>query len=195
MTASKQTNLEKYYRRKRAWRSFLIWLAFLPLIFIVIVPLIYMVTMSLTPESNQMNYPIEWIPKPITFGNFIHIYVDQTLPIERWFMNSLVVSIVGTAIVVFLSSLSGYAFARLEFPGKGPLFSLLLFSLMIPIAITLIPSFLLLRDLKLLNSYHAIWWPAAAQVTGIFLMRQHFYAIPSDIEDAARIDGAGRFRI
>ena len=195
MTASTQTDLEKYYRRKRAWRASLIWLAFSPLVFIVVVPLIYMVTMSLTPESNQMNYPIEWIPKPITFGNFVHIYVDKTLPIERWFMNSLVVSIIGTGIVVFLSSLSGYAFARLEFPGKGFLFSLLLFSLMIPIAITLIPSFLLLRDLKLLNSYHAIWWPAAAQVTGIFLMRQHFYAIPSDIEDAARIDGAGRFRI
>ena len=57
------------------------------------------------------------------------------------------------------------------------------------------PAFLLLRDLKLLNTYHAIWWPAAASVTGIFLMRQHFYSIPSDLEDAARVDGAGRFRI
>jgi multiple sugar transport system permease protein len=66
---------------------------------------------------------------------------------------------------------------------------------MIPAAITLIPAFLLLRDLKLLNTYHAIWWPAAAQVIGIFLMRQHFYSIPYEIEDAARIDGAGAFRI
>jgi multiple sugar transport system permease protein len=154
-----------------------------------------MATMAFTLESNQMNYPIEWIPKPITLDNFIHIFVDATLPIERWFLNSLVVSFGGTAVIVFLSSLSGYAFARLEFPGKRYLFSLLLFSLMIPIAITLIPIFLLLRDLKLLNTYHAIWWPAAAQVTGVFLMRQHFYAIPSDIEDAARIDGAGKFRI
>jgi multiple sugar transport system permease protein len=75
------------------------------------------------------------------------------------------------------------------------LFSLLLFSLMIPAAITLIPSFLLLRDLNLLDTYHAIWWPAAASVTGIFLMRQHFYSVPSELEDAARVDGAGRFRI
>jgi len=66
---------------------------------------------------------------------------------------------------------------------------------MIPAAITLIPAFLLLRDLKLLDSYHAIWWPAAASVTGIFLLRQHFYSIPSELEDAARVDGAGRFRI
>lgn len=194
MTASTQATRARYYRFKSARRAVLLWLVFLPLIAAVIVPLVYMVTMSLTLESNQMNYPIEWIPQPITLSNFVHIYVDATLPIERWFSNSLVVSTLGTVVVVFLSSLSGYAFARLEFPGKRFLFSLLLFSLMIPAAITLIPSFLLLRDLKLLNTYHAIWWPAAAQVTGIFLMRQHFYAIPADIEDAARIDGAGKFR-
>jgi multiple sugar transport system permease protein len=195
MATSTRAARARHYRLKRARHSLLLWLVFLPFIFAVVVPLLYMVTMAFTLESNQMNYPIEWIPKPITLDNFIHIFVDQTLPIERWFLNSLVVSFGGTAVIVFLSSLSGYAFARLEFPGKSFLFSLLLFSLMIPIAITLIPTFLLLRDLKLLNTYHAIWWPAAAQVTGIFLMRQHFYAIPSDIEDAARIDGAGRFRI
>jgi multiple sugar transport system permease protein len=195
MATSTQAARARHYRIKHARRSLLLWLVLLPLVFTVIIPLIYMVTMAFTLESNQMNYPIEWIPKPIALDNFIHIFVDKTLPIERWFLNSLVVSFGGTAVIVFLSSLSGYAFARLEFPGKSFLFSLLLFSLMIPIAITLIPTFLLLRDLKLLNTYHAIWWPAAAQVTGIFLMRQHFYAIPSDIEDAARIDGAGSFRI
>ena len=113
----------------------------------------------------------------------------------RWFGNSLLVAIVGTAIIVFLSTLSGYAFARLEFPGRSFLFSLLLFSLMIPAAVTLIPAFLLLRDLKLLDTYFAIWLPGAASVTGIFLMRQHFYSIPNELEDAARVDGAGRFRI
>lgn len=195
MTASTFADRERHYRLKHARRAALLWLVFSPIIFAVIVPLLYMTTMAFTLESNQMNYPIEWIPKPITLDNFIHIFVDVTFPIERWFLNSLVVSFGGTVVIVFLSSLSGYAFARLEFPGKSFLFSLLLFSLMIPIAITLIPTFLLLRDLKLLNTYHAIWWPAAAQVTGIFLMRQHFYSIPADIEDAARIDGAGTFRI
>ncbi len=195
MATITQTTLARQFRFRTLRRTVLLWLVFLPLVVIVIVPLIYMVTMALTPESNQMNFPIEWIPQPVTLGNFVHIYVDATLPIERWFLNSLVVSIIGTLVIVFLSSLSGYAFARLEFPGRNFLFSLLLFSLMIPAAITLIPAFLLLRDLKLLNTYHAIWWPAAAQVIGIFLMRQHFYSIPSEIEDAARIDGAGRFRI
>jgi multiple sugar transport system permease protein len=181
--------------RKSIRRSIISWLIFLPLALVVIIPLTYEVSMAFTAESNQLNFPIEWLPNPITIDNFKHIFADTTLPILRWFGNSLVVSIVGTAIIVFLSTLSGYAFARLEFPGRSFLFSVLLFSLMIPVAVTLIPSYLLLRDFKLLNTYGAIWFPAAAQVTGIFLMRQHFYSIPNELEDAARVDGAGRFRI
>ena len=180
---------------KRIRRPLLLWLIFLPLAFIVVVPLVYETSMAFTAESHQLDYPIRWIPDPITIANFQHIFADTTLPILRWFGNSLLVSIVGTAGVVLLSSLSGYAFARLEFPGRDAIFSVLLFSLMIPGAVTLIPSFLLLRDLKLLDTYFAIWLPGFASVTGIFLMRQHFYSIPSELEDAARVDGAGRFRI
>ncbi len=181
--------------RPKIRRSILLWVLFLPLILTVIIPLVYMASMAFTLEANQLKFPIQWIPHPITISNFTHIFADKTLPIVRWFGNSLLVATVGTLIVVFFSSLSGYAFARLEFPFKNFLFSLLLFSLMIPVAVTLIPAFLLLRDLKLLNTYHSIWWPAAASVIGIFLMRQHFYAIPRDLEDAALVDGASRFRI
>src|SRR6266540_4793169 len=181
--------------RKLLRRTLLLWLVFLPLVVVIIIPVIYIISMAFTTEQNQLKFPIEWIPSPITIGNFVHIFADVTLPIAKWFTNSLIIATVGTIIVVFFSSLSGYAFARLEFPGKNKLFSLLLFSLMIPAAITLIPAFLLLRDLKLLNTYHAIWWPTAASVLGIFLMRQHFYAIPRDLEDAARVDGASPFRI
>jgi multiple sugar transport system permease protein len=184
-----------WHRYKNLWRSLLMWLLFLPLTAIVIVPLLYMFSMAFTLEANQLVYPIQWMPQPPTLTNFTKIFADPQLPIVRWFTNSLIIASVGTAIIVFLSTLSGYAFARLEFPGKGFLFSLLLFSLMIPAAVTLIPVFLLLRDLKMLNTYNAIWWPAAASVTGIFLMRQHFYSIPTELEDAARVDGANRFRI
>lgn len=196
-TVSTTVDITKYERGvpKSIRRSLLLWLIFLPLAFVVIIPLLYETAMAFTHESNQLNYPIEWIPNPITISNFQHIFADTTLPILSWFGNSLLVAIVGTTIVVFLSSLSGYAFARLEFPGRSFLFSLLLFSLMIPGAVTLIPSFLLLRDFKLLDTYFAIWLPGAAGVTGIFLMRQHFYSVPKDLEDAAQIDGAGRFRI
>jgi multiple sugar transport system permease protein len=181
--------------RKDFRRSLILWLIFLPLVFVIIVPLLYMVTMSFTTEAHQFVVPIRWIPQPPTLQNFRKIFADPLLPLGRWFLNSLLVAGVGTIVILFVSSLSGYAFARLPFPGKDLLFSLLLFSLMIPAAITLIPAFLLLRDLKLLDTYHAIWWPAAASVTGIFLLRQHFYGIPGELEEAAIMDGAGRFRI
>lgn len=180
---------------KDARRALGMWLIFLPLMFIIFVPVMYMVTMAFTVEANQFVLPIRWIPQPPTLQNFYKIFADPLIPLTRWFINSLLVASIGTIVVLFVSSLSGYAFARLQFPGKSFLFALLIFSLMIPTAITLIPSFLLLRDLSLLDTYHAIWWPAAATVTGIFLLRQHFYAIPSDLEDAARVDGAGKFRI
>jgi multiple sugar transport system permease protein len=176
-------------------RSLVLWLIFIPLAFIIVVPVLYMVTMAFTEEAKQFVVPIHWIPEPPTLQNFQKIFADPLLPLPRWFLNSLLVASVGTVVILFISSLSGYAFARLEFPGKSQLFSLLIFSLMIPGAVTLIPAFLLLRDLKMLDTYHAIWWPAAASVTGIFLLRQHFYTIPSELEEAARVDGAGRFRI
>ena len=181
--------------RKKLLDSLWIWLLLLPLAIAVIVPLWYMVDMAFTPEAEQYSWPIKWIPLQPTLTNFVHIYVDQTLPIAQWFINSVLVATVGTLAVLFLSSLSGYAFARLEFPGRDLIFSTLIFSLMIPGAVTFIPVFLLLRDLKLLDTYQAIWWPGAAAVGGIFLLRQHFYSIPRELEDAARIDGASRFRI
>ncbi len=182
-------------QRKKSYESLLIWLVLLPLAITVLVPLWYMTDMAFTPEAEQYNWPIKWIPLQPTLTNFQHIFVDQTLPIARWFGNSVLVATVGTVAVLFISSLSGYAFARLEFPGRDLIFSTLIFSLMIPGAVTFIPAFLLLRDLKLLDTYQAIWWPAAASVGGIFLLRQHFYSIPHELEDAARIDGANRFRI
>lgn len=179
----------------KARKSLLMWVIFVPLVVIVLVPLLYMITMAFTREADQYLMPIKWIPQPPTLTNFQKIFADPLIPLARWFTNSLLVASVGTILIMFVSSLSGYAFARLDFPFKNGLFSLLLFSLMIPAAITLIPIFLLMRDLKMLDTYYAIWLPAAASVTGIFLLRQHFYAIPSELEDAARVDGANRFRI
>ncbi|MCX6049866.1 MAG: carbohydrate ABC transporter permease [Chloroflexi bacterium] len=184
---------------RRRWKfpkeTLIFWLVLTPLAIAVILPLFYMTAMAFTPEQDQLVWPIQWIPQHPTAINFQHIFSDATLPVARWFMNSVLVASVGMLIVLFLSSLSAYAFARLEFPGRSAIFSLLLVSLMIPGAVTLIPSFLLLRDLQLLDTYHAIWWPGAASVGGIFLLRQHFFAIPKDLEDAANVDGAGRFRI
>jgi len=182
-------------RRRKLLEAILLWIVLLPLAISVLMPLWYMTAMAFTPEQDQLVWPIQWIPQHPTVRNFTHIFMDRTLPVGRWFFNSVEVAVIGTIVVLLISSLSAYAFARLEFPGRDLIFSLLLFSLMIPGAVTLIPAFLLLRDLSLLDTYHAIWWPGAASVGGIFLLRQHFFAIPKELEDAANVDGASRFRI
>jgi multiple sugar transport system permease protein len=117
------------------------------------------------------------------------------LPVFRWFLNSMFASLSITALVLLLSSLSGFAFGRLEFPGRDVIFFILLTSLMVPGAVTLIPVFILLRNLNFLDSPNALIWPAGASVGGIFLLRQHFQGIPKELEEAAVVDGASRFRV
>jgi len=195
LAASAAYNNKASQRRKALLSTFGYWLAFIPLGFIVIIPVAYIVSMAFTTQQNQLLYPVRWIPDPVTLQNFRQIFNEPTLPILRWFGNSVMVATIGTVLVLTISSMSGYAFARLRFPGKNAIFSTLIASLMIPGAVTLIPVFIMLRDLKMLDTYMAIWLPAMAGVTGIFMLRQHFYSIPSELEDAARVDGANRFRI
>ena len=162
---------------------------------VMLLPVLYMVSQAFTPEQDTLNWPIRYFPQRPTIENFQRVFNDPTLPVLRWFINSLLISFGVTALVLTLSSLSGYAFARLEFPGRDALFFILVTSLMIPGAVTLIPVFLLLRDLNFLDSYNAIIWPAGAGIGGIFLLRQQFQTIPRELEEAAIVDGANRFRV
>jgi multiple sugar transport system permease protein len=162
---------------------------------LTLMPIVFMYTRALLPENLQMVWPIIWIPTPPTFANFQRILSDPTLPVFRWLINSVFVATAVTALVLFICSLTAYAYARLEFPGRDVIFFLLLTSLMVPSAVTFIPNFMLMRDLKWLNSYHGLIWIHGANVFGVFLLRQHFLTIPKELEEAAIMDGAGRFRI
>jgi multiple sugar transport system permease protein len=162
---------------------------------VILMPIAYMVSQAFTPEQDTLAWPISYIPAHPTLDNFRRVFDDPTLPVFRWFINSMAVSTSVTALVLLISSLSAYAFARLEFPGRDIIFFSLLTSLMVPGAVTFIPNFLLLRNLNFLDSYNALIWPAGAGVGGIFLLRQHFQSIPKDLEEAAVVDGAGRFRV
>ncbi len=172
-----------------------LWIVLSLLTVILVGPIIHMIAMAFSPEQDQLLYPPRYFPLRPTIDNFEHIFADKTLPIARWFVNSVLVATVTTGLILFLSSLSAYAFARLEFPGRDQIFFILLISLMIPGAVTLIPTFLLLRDLSWLDTYNAIWFPGAAGVGAIFFLRQQFYSIPKELEDAAYVDGANRFRV
>ncbi len=177
------------------WKTVLLWVVLLPVAVVLVAPVWYMVAKAFTPEINQYKFPIVWMPDPFSLVNFEHIFSDRTLPIARWMLNSAIVTVVGTGLVLFVSALSAYGFARLEFPGRDVIFFVLLISMMVPGVATFIPTFLLLRDFKLLDSYVALWLPAMAGVGSIFFLRQQFFAIPHELEDAATVDGAGRFRV
>lgn len=173
-------------------------LLYLALIFgaaVTLMPIAYMFSQAFTPESQTMRWPIRWIPETPTIANFQRIFSDPTLPVFRWLTNSIFVASSVTALVLFICSLTAYAYARLEFPGRDAIFFLLLISLMVPGAVTFIPNFILMRNLGWLNNYNGLIWLHGANVFGVFLLRQHFQSIPKELEEAAIVDGAGRFRI
>lgn len=173
----------------------LLYVALLAGLLITLMPIAYMFSQAFTPESQTMRWPIRWIPETPTLQNFQRILTDPTLPVFRWLLNSVGVATAVTALVLFICSMTAYAYARLEFPGRNIIFFILITSLMIPGAVTFIPNFILMRNLHWLNNYNGLIWLHGANVYGVFLLRQHFLSIPKELEEAAVMDGAGRFRI
>lgn len=181
-------------RNKRLTRTILLWLVFLPLAFIVLAPLWQLVFMAFAYPEDIWSETLQWIPTPPTLDNFRGLLTNPEWPVTTWFMNSALVATVGTVLVVVTSALAGYGYAKLDIPGKNIFFALLVFSLMVPLSVTMVPVFIMLRRVGVLNTYWSIWFPAIAGVLGVFLMRQSFYSVPKELDDAARVDGATRWR-
>jgi ABC-type glycerol-3-phosphate transport system permease component len=158
-----------------------------------LIPFLYVVSTSLKDTTSLFSYPPEWIPSEPTLDNFRSLLADY--PYLRWTLNSLIVASAVTIIKVVIDSMAGYAFAKMSFPGKDALFLVVLMTLMVPFAATLIPLFLIVRGLNLTNSYLGLILPALASPIGIFMMRQFIESLPSDLENAARLDGCSEFQI
>lgn len=156
-------------------------------------PFLYIISLSLKQSTSLVTYPPEWIPIPPYYGNYSLLLFDK--PFLRWGFNTFVVAGSVTVIKLFFDSLAGYAFAKMEFPLKETLFILILATLMIPFAATLIPTFLIVRNLNLQNSYLGLIMPGLANPIGIFMMRQFIESLPNDLENAARLDGCSEFYI
>ncbi len=187
-------------RTSRAWRipsvgRIFLYIGLFLLSLITLMPIAYMFSQAFSPENETMVWPIRWIPNNPTINNFIRIMNDPTLPVFGWLLNSLFVATAVTLLVLVICSLTGYAYARLQFPGRDAIFFILLTSLMVPGAVTFIPNFIMMRNLGWLDSYNGLIWLHGANVFGVFLLRQHFLDIPKELEEAAIVDGAGRFRI
>ena len=160
---------------------------------IAIVPFLYVVSTSLKDTAALFNYPPEWIPSEPTLTNFQTLLADY--PYLRWTLNSLIVASAVTVSKVIIDSMAGYAFSKMSFPGRDALFLVVLMTLMVPFAATLIPLFIIVRDLNLTNTYLGLMLPALASPIGIFMMRQFIESLPSDLENAARLDGCSEFQI
>jgi ABC-type glycerol-3-phosphate transport system permease component len=160
---------------------------------VALVPFLYVISTSLKDTVALFRYPPEWIPTEPTLGNFQSLLADY--PFLRWMLNSLIVASAVTAIKVVIDAMAGYAFAKMSFPGKDTLFLVVLMTLMVPFAATLIPLFIIVRDLKLTNTYLGLILPALASPIGIFMMRQFIETLPGDLENAARLDGCSEFQI
>jgi ABC-type glycerol-3-phosphate transport system permease component len=154
-------------------------------------PFAWMLTTAVKPHDEIFAYPPRWIPSVWQIGNFAAAWTKA--PFARFFFNSVVVTASIVLIQLVTASLAAYAFARLRFPGKGVLFLAYLAIIMVPSQVTLIPNFITLKNLGLLNTYGALILPFAATGFGTFLIRQHFLSIPNELFDAATIDGANHF--
>jgi ABC-type glycerol-3-phosphate transport system permease component len=159
-------------------------------------PFYWMVSASLKLQSDIFVWPPEWIPNPVVWQNYVDAFSNPQLPFLRFFVNTMIleVGIISGRLVSCV--LVAYGFARLEAPGKNFLFAVLLATLMLPSAVTVIPRFILFNNLGWVNSFKPLIVPAwFGEAYAIFLMRQFFMAIPRELEEAAKLDGANTLDI
>jgi multiple sugar transport system permease protein len=159
----------------------------------MIFPFIWMVLTSLKPEADVVSYPPKLWPDQWSLHSYSDIW--SRIPFGRFFLNSVIFAGGVTIISLTLDSLTAYALARLRFPGRDLIFLLILTLLMVPFQVTLIPLFNLIFQLGWLNTFQGLIVPRATNAFGIFMLRQFFITVPVDLDEAARIDGAGEFGI
>jgi multiple sugar transport system permease protein len=156
-------------------------------------PLIFAIATSLKPANEVFTAPPTLIGSELRWENYVEAF--QFAPFARYFFNSFLVAIIGTAVVIAASSLSAFAFARLRFPGREVLFVLFLGTLMVPQEVLIVPMYWLMQTLGWVDSYQALILPFAFTAFGTFLLRQFFLTVPAELVDSARVDGAGLFNI
>jgi len=175
--------------QKRAG-SVLWYLVLLAVSLTVILPFFWMIATSFKTPPEVFSYPPSWIPQALQFGNYVDAW--HSAPFARYFTNSAVVALAVTAGQLVSCCLAAFAFARMNFKGKGFMFALFLSTTMISTQVTLVPSYLIVQKLDWIDTYQGLIVPFIANAFGVFMIRQSFMTIPRDLEDAARIDGFGR---
>ncbi len=186
--------MKRWLRRSQLWLH----LPMLFVAFLFLAPLLWMLSTAFkTPDDIIKGLgALRWLPRPITTENFVSVLGKaEEFPIWRWTANSVLVSLAVTALVLTVDSLAAYAYSRLRWRGRDALFGMLIATMLVPGQVLLIPMYLLIRGLGWFDTYWALIVPAGAGAFGVFLLRQFFLTIPIELEEAARIDGCGAWRV
>jgi ABC-type glycerol-3-phosphate transport system permease component len=159
---------------------------------VLMFPMYWMLRVSVASTSELSNLPVRLWPQEWLWENYVRPWSQY--PFARWLWNSVVIAGVSVALTVIINLCAGYAFAKLRFPGRNLLFLLILSTLMVPVQVIMVPQFQIVVDLGLLNSTGGVVLPRLAEAFGLFLARQFFMAVPDELLDAAKCDGAGHIR-
>jgi multiple sugar transport system permease protein len=177
----------------KAVRAIVLYTVLAALVAVFLGPFLWMVLASLKNTAQIFAFPPRLLPDPVVWKNYLRAWT--TIPMARYYLNSIVVAGLVTVAQVITSAMAAYVFARLYFPHKNLIFILYLSVMMIPTQVTVIPTFIIVRRLGLVDTYAALILPFLAYPYGAFLLRQFFLGIPRELEDAARVDGCPRFWI
>jgi len=180
-------NLKKISRRTAYYLVMLIFS------FFTLLPFFWMVSTSLKKTKALTVLPIQWFPDEISFDGFVKIF--DIFPFDKAIFNSIFISVLITFVTVMSASMAAYVFSKINFKGREVLFGIYIATMMIPANITMIPNYLTLKHLSLLNSYVGIMLPSLFNAFGTFMIRQYMRTIPDDFVEAAVLDGASQLRI
>ncbi|NED99434.1 carbohydrate ABC transporter permease [Phytoactinopolyspora halotolerans] len=205
------------WRRRRALPTALAYILLVPGAILFVAPFAWLVSASFQHVGDIFSWPPQWVPEDPTLDNYKTFFgvptesgnADVSANVFRWFANSVFVATSITVLQLFFNSMAAYVFAKRQFPGRDAIFLLFLATLMVPPQITLIPNYIVLKHIPLfggndifgqgghgwLDSYYGLILPGAVSAFGVFLLRQYMLTIPDELLDAARVDGAGEFRV
>ena len=178
---------------RRAWQSVLLHVALVAGAIIALLPIVWMIAASFMPTGEATTLPPKFIPDDPTIEHYRAVFTR--LDMGRYLLNSTLVALLVTGTSLVINAMAGYAFAKLRFRGREVTFRVLTAGLMLPVQVVMLPLFLIFKQLGLINTYWGVIIPSMASIFAIFLIRQYATAIPDDLLDAARIDGASEARI
>jgi len=173
----------------------LIWIFLISMAIIEIAPVSWLFSTSLRDPGRSFDLPPDFLPTEFKWQNYLAVINSPDIDFLLYFWNSIKVAVIITGAQLLICSMAAFSFARLRYPGRQALFFIFLATMMVPGTVIIIPTFILLRSLSLLDTHWALILPAVSSAFGVFLMRQQFMTLPEELMEAARIDGAGFFRI